>query len=211
MSVHLSSDVQNKLGAHAAYHIPVDKLASRGCEGDDYSIGDVQMRVAVLAYSRSEGRSWFGVTPFVRLLLSAGGGLVVPGSAYYALIEPGLAIGYSIGMFSISAHLAGIVGLTEVETIGLFLSHLSIGVRPVDLLAVIADLEVGYGMPGDEDAVPVAIVAGLRMFLGRMLAIDLATRVAATEAARYSDANAAAGLWSIGLRLSVVWRGLGRP
>jgi hypothetical protein len=174
------------------------------------SLGDVQMRLSVLAYSHRGRNHWFGLTPFLRILLSTGEGSWVYGGGYFAVLEPGLATGFSYGMFSTSLHLSAIVGFGE-ETLGAFLSHLSFGLRPIDLLAVIVDLELGYGTPADADALPVALMAALRLYLGSSIALDVASRFALTEDAWYSDANSAGGKWSLGVRLAVVWRGLGRP
>lgn len=179
---------------------------------ESYSLGDVQMRLGVLAWHHSGPNHWFGITPFVRILMSSGAGLAGVGGSYYAILEPGVSLGFAYGMFSASLHAAGLVSfLVDDESVGGFNSHLSFGLRPINLLAIMLDLEVGYGLPGDDDAVPVAMAAGLRLFLGRSIALDVATRIALTEVARYSDANAAAGLWSLGVRLAIVWRGLGRP
>lgn len=174
---------------------------------DDFSLGDIQMRLAILAY-RHRGRDhWFGLSPFLRILLSSS----FDPSRYIALLEPGLALGYAYRIFSVSLHLAGMVGVGGEETFGGFLSHLSVGVRPIDLLAVIVDLEVGYGAYNDYEAVPVALLAGLRFFLGSSVVLDISSRFALNQAARISDPNAAIGLWSLGLRLTIAWRGLGRP
>lgn len=176
------------------------------------SLGDVQMRLGVLAYRNSGPNHWFGLTPFIRILMSAGysSGL---GGGYFAILEPGVALGFAYNMISLSLHLSGLVGFPggDGDTFGGFLSHFSFGVRPINILGIIANLETGYGTPAEPDAVPVAIAIGVRLFLGRALALDVATRIAATEAARYSDNNAAVGLWSLSVRLAIVWRGMGRP
>lgn len=185
-----------------------------GCDDSLYSIslGDVQMRLGVLAYRHSGPNHWFGLTPFIRILMSAGysSGL---GGGYFAILEPGVALGFAYNMISMSLHLSGLVGFPggDADTFGGFLSHLSFGVRPINIIGIIADLEVGYGMPADPEAVPVAIALGVRLYLGRAIALDVASRIAATEAARYSDNNAAVGLWSLSVRLAIVWRGMGRP
>ncbi len=181
------------------------------CDADVIDLGDVQMRLGVLAWHHSGPNHWFGLTPFVRILMSAGATSFFSGGAYSAILEPGVAVGYSYRFFSVSLHLSGLVGFADGNTIGGFLSHLSFGVRPINILGILGDLEVGYGLPGDQDAVPVAIILGLRLYLGRTIALDVGSRIAATEAARSSDANAAIGLWSLAVRLSIVWRGLGRP
>jgi hypothetical protein len=185
------------------------------CGDDYYSLGDVQMRLGVAAYTHSGPNHWLGITPFVRVLMSAGS-LSGPAGAYLAILEPGLAVGYAYKMFSVSLHAAGIVvftgaGETGDRTIGGFNSHLTFGLRPIDLLGIIVDLELGYGLPAEPEAVPAAIAAGFRLYLGRTIALDVTSRIAITEEARYSDANSAMGLWSMGLRLAIVWRGLGRP
>ena len=79
------------------------------------------------------------------------------------------------------------------------------------LLGIMLGLEAGYGLPDDEDATPVAMTAGLRLYLGQRVALDVGSRIAFNDEARHSDPNAAYGLWSLGVRLSIVWRGLGRP
>ena len=179
---------------------------------EDYSLGDVQMRLGVLAYRNTGPNHWFGITPFVRILMSAGGLLLGTGGSYFAILEPGLSVGYVYRMFSVSLHASAIIGFTtDDDTLGGFNSHLSFGLRPIDLLGIIVDFELGYGLPGEPSAVPVAIAAGIRLFLGRTIALDVTSRVAITEPARYSDANSAMGLWSMGIRLAIVWRGLGRP
>ncbi len=175
------------------------------------SLGDVQMRLSVLAWRHRGRNHWFGITPFLRILMSAGEGSSIWGAGYFAMLEPGLALGLAYHWFSVSLHLSGLVGFSGDDTLGGFLSHLSLGVRPISLLGIIVDLEVGYGTPADPEAVPVALMAALRLYLGSTIALDVASRFALTESARTSDANAAAGLWSVGLRLAVVWRGLGRP
>jgi hypothetical protein len=178
---------------------------------DDFSLGEIQMRLAVLAWSHRGRNHWFGVTPFMRILLSAGTAAPLTGGGYIAMIEPGVAMGFAYRIFSLSLHLSGMVSVGAEDTSGGFLSHLTLGVRPINLLAVVVNLEVGYGTPADSEAVPVGLIAGLRLFLGSTIALDIASRFALSEAARTSDPNAAVGLWSLGLRLSVVWRGLGRP
>jgi hypothetical protein len=188
-----------------------------GLEGCDelinpISLGDVQMRLGVLAYRNSGPNHWFGLTPFIRILMSAGYSSSLSGG-YFAILEPGVALGYAYRMISLSLHLSGLVGFSggDGDTLGGFLSHLSFGVRPINILGIIADLEVGYGTPAEPDSVPVAIALGIRLYLGRAIALDVATRIAATEEARYSDNNAAVGLWSLSVRLAIVWRGMGRP
>jgi hypothetical protein len=182
-----------------------------GADAGAYSLGDVQMRLGVLAYRNSGPNHWFGLSPFVRILMSSGSLGLGSGAAYYAILEPGVAVGFSYGMFSASLHLAGVVGFEIEDTLGGFNSHLSFGLRPIDLLGIVVDLEVGYGLPGLPEAVPVAFAAGLRLFLGQTIALDISSRIAITEEARYSDNNAAYGLWALGVRLAIVWRGLGRP
>lgn len=179
---------------------------------ESYALGDVQMRLGVLAWHHSGPNHWFGITPFVRILMSSGTGMLGVGGAYYAVLEPGVALGFAYGMFSVSLHAAGTVAfLVDDDSVGGFNSHLSFGLRPINLLGIMVDFELGYGLPGDPEAVPVAIAAGLRLYLGRSIALDVASRIAITEVARYSDANSAAGLWSLGVRLAIVWQGLGRP
>jgi hypothetical protein len=182
-----------------------------GCHGEDFSLGDVQMRLAVLAYRNSGPNHWFGLTPFVRVLMTSGSTLTPAGGGYYAILEPGVALGYGRGMFSASLHLSGMVGFTDTDPIGGFISHLSAAVRPVSIIGIIAGFELGYGTPADQDALPVSLTAGLRLYMGQSVALDVTSRVAVTEAARFSDANAALGLWALGVKLSIVWRGYGRP
>lgn len=181
------------------------------CASPSFALGDVQMRLGVLAYRHGGANHWFGLSPFIRILMSAGSAGMGGAGAYYAVLEPGVALGYAWRLLSVSLHLSGLVGFLHEDTYGGFLSHLTVGVRPINLLGIIGDLEVGYGLPADQGAVPVAVLIGVRLYLGQSVALDVSSRIAATESARTSDANAAWGLWSLGLKLSIVWRGLGRP
>jgi hypothetical protein len=186
-------------------------LGLDACDYQDFALGDIQMRLGVLAYHRSGANTWFGLSPFLRILMAPGTSGLGASSGYYAILEPGIALGYAWRLLSVSLHVSGLVGFLYEGTFGGFLSHLTVGVRPINLLGIIADLEVGYGTAADQGAVPVAVLIGLRLYLGQSVALDVSSRIAATEVARYSDVNAAVGLWSLGLKLSIVWRGLGRP